>query len=74
MSTAPVYGLFETYVGSGVAAGNMEFYEERGQMVGQLVRDALAGQVPAAGRAVLSVPSRCIADVKPIGAATRWSW
>ena len=70
VSTAPVYGLFETYVGSGVAAGNMEFYEDRGQMVGQLVRDALAGQAPAAGRAVLSVPSRCIADAR---ALRRWA-
>jgi len=70
VSAAPVYGLFETYVGFGVAAGNMEFYEERGQMVGQLIRDALAGQSPAPGRAVLSVPSRCVADAR---ALRRWS-
>src|SRR5215470_1529603 len=70
VSAAPVYGLFETYVGFGVAAGNMESYEERGQMVGQLVRDALAGQPPAPGRAVLSVPSRCIADAR---ALRHWS-
>ena len=31
VSAAPIYGLFETYVGSGVAAGSMEFYEDRGR-------------------------------------------
>ncbi len=69
-STAPVYGLFETYVGSGVAAGSMEFYEDRGRMVGQLVREALNGRVPAPGSAVSSVPSRCVADAR---ALQRWS-
>jgi signal transduction histidine kinase len=69
-SAAPVYGLFETYVGSGVAAGSMEFYEDRGRVVGELVRDALAGRPPAPGRAVASVPSRCIADAR---ALQRWS-
>jgi signal transduction histidine kinase len=70
VSAAPVYGLWETQVGFGVAAGNMEPYELRGEMVGQLVRDALAGQTPAAGRAVLSVPTRCVADAR---ALRHWS-
>jgi signal transduction histidine kinase len=70
VSKAPVYGLFQTYVGFGVAAGSMEFYEDRGRVVGQLVREALAGRPAAAGRAVSSVPSRCIADER---ALERWS-
>jgi signal transduction histidine kinase len=69
-SVAPVYGLFETYVGFGVAAGSMEFYEDRGRLIGQLVRDALAGRPPAPGHAVFSVPSRCVADAR---ALQRWS-
>jgi len=69
-SKAPIYGLFQTYVGSGVAAGSMEIYEDRGEVVGQLVRDALAGKPPAPGRAVSSVPSRCVADAR---ALQRWS-
>jgi signal transduction histidine kinase len=69
-SAAPVYGLFETYVGSGVAAGNMEFYEDRGRLVGQLVREAVAGKPPAPGNAVFTVPSRCVADAR---ALQRWS-
>ena len=43
VSAAPVYGLYETYIGHGVAAGSMEFYEDRGRLVGQLVRETLAG-------------------------------
>ena len=70
VSKAPVYGLFQTYVGAGVAAGSMEFYEDRGRLVGQLVHDAVAGRIPPPDRAVLSVPSRCIADAR---ALRRWS-
>lgn len=68
VSAAPIYGLFETYVGSGVAAGSMEFYKDRGRQVGQLVRDTLAGKSPA--HVVSSVPSRCVADAR---ALQRWS-
>lgn len=68
VSAAPIYGLFETYVGNGVAAGSMEFYEDRGRVVGQLVRETLAGKTPA--QAVSSVPSRCVADAR---ALRRWS-
>jgi signal transduction histidine kinase len=70
VSAAPVYGLFETYVGYGIAAGNMEFYEDRGRLVGQLVRDALTGSSPVSGQALYSVPSRCVADTR---ALQRWS-
>ena len=68
VSAAPIYGLFETYVGSGVAAGSMEFYEDRGRLVGQLVREAVAGKSPTP--AISSVPSRCVADAR---ALQRWS-
>ena len=43
VSTAPVYGLYETYIGRGVAAGSMASFEDRGRLVGQLVRETLAG-------------------------------
>ena len=70
VSASPVYGLFETYVGFGIAAGNMEFYSDRGRLVGKLVRDTLAGRVPESGQNVISVPSRCVADAR---ALHRWS-
>ena len=69
-SPAPVYGLFETYVGFGIAAGSVEFYEDRGRLVGQLVRDAIADRPPGPGSAVSSVRSRCVADAR---ALQRWS-
>lgn len=69
-SRAPVYGLFETYVGFGIAAGSVENYQETGRLVGEQVRAALAGGPPAPGRAVLDVPSLCIADAR---ALRRWS-
>lgn len=67
VSAAPIYGLFETYVGSGVAAGSMEFYADRGRLVAQLVRDTVEGKPPA--QAISSVPSRCVADAR---ALKRW--
>jgi signal transduction histidine kinase len=69
-SRAPVYGLFETYAGFGIAAGSVENYEQTGRLVGEQVRAALAGGPPAPGRAVLEVPSLCIADAR---ALRRWS-
>ena len=67
VSAAPIYGLFETYVGSGVAAGSMEFYADRGRLVAQLVRGTVEGKPPA--QAISSVPSRCVADAR---ALKRW--
>jgi signal transduction histidine kinase len=69
-SPAPVYGLFETYVGAGVAAGSMEVYAERGQLVAKLVREAVAGKPILPDQTLFSVASRCIADAR---ALRRWS-
>ena len=70
VSTAPVYGLYETYIGRGVAAGSMASYEDRGRLVGQLVRETLAGTRYAPGSSVFTVASRCVADAR---ALQRWS-
>ena len=69
-SVAPVYGIVETYLGFGMAAGIAESYEEHGRLVGQLIREALAGGSPAPDRVVLNVPNRCVADAR---ALQRWS-
>jgi signal transduction histidine kinase len=69
-SPAPVYGLFETYVGAGVAAGSMEVYADRGQLVAKLVREAVAGKPILPDQTLFSVASRCIADAR---ALRRWS-
>ena len=69
-SVAPVYGIVETYLGFGMAAGLAESYEEHGRLVGQLIREPLAGGSPAPDRVVLKVPNRCVADAR---ALQRWS-
>jgi signal transduction histidine kinase len=69
VSPAPVYGLYETYVGYfGMAAGSVESYEDRGRVVAEQVLQRVAGAAPAPAPA--TVPSRCIADS---GALRRWS-
>ncbi len=70
VAAAPIYGMYETYVGYGVAAGSMEFYEDRGRLVGQLVREALAGTRYAPGSNLFAVASRCVADARVL---QRWS-
>ncbi|HKE38801.1 MAG TPA: hypothetical protein VKG21_03090, partial [Casimicrobiaceae bacterium] len=70
VSAAPVYGMYETYVDHGIAAGSMEFLEDRGRLVARLVREALAGTRYAPGKNVFTVASRCVADAR---ALRRWS-
>lgn len=69
-SAAPIYGLFETLVGSGIATGSMEIYADRGRRLGDLVRASLNGKAYPEGKRVFSVSSRCVADAK---AMQRWS-
>ncbi len=69
-SAAPVYGVAETYLGFGVAAGSVESYADRGRLVAEQVRAALAGGSADPTRVLLETPSRCIADAR---ALQRWS-
>jgi signal transduction histidine kinase len=68
VSPAPIYGLYETYVGYGVAGGAMESYEDRGRIVAEQVLQMVAGVSPAP--APETAPSHCITDA---GALRRWS-
>jgi signal transduction histidine kinase len=68
VSPAPIYGVYETYVGYGVAGGAVEVYEDRGRVVAERVLQAVAGASPTQPLAV--VPDRCITDA---GALRRWS-
>ncbi len=70
ISVAPVYGTYETYVGFGVAAGQMESYEEEGRLIAEQVLAALAGGPSDPSRALLRTPNRCIADAR---ALRHWS-
>ncbi len=69
-SGAPVYGVVETYLGLGMVAGVAESYAERGRLIAELIRESLAGGLPASDRALVTAPSRCVADAR---ALERWS-
>jgi signal transduction histidine kinase len=70
ISVAPIYGTAETYVGSGMAAGIMESYEDKGRLVAEQVRAALAELPVDPSRNSLETPNRCMADAR---ALRRWS-
>ena len=69
-SAAPIYGVVETYIGFGMAAGIAESYGDHGRLVAQRIGEALDGRPAAPDRVALTVPSRCIADAR---ALQRWS-
>ncbi len=62
VSAAPIFGLFETYLGSGIVAGSIASYEEQGRRTGELVVRVLSGEDPATIGIQEPVPSRCMAD------------
>jgi signal transduction histidine kinase len=62
VSQAPVFGVFETYLGHGIVAGSIASYEEQGRRTGALVARVLNGDDPAAIGVQPPAPSRCIAD------------
>lgn len=70
VSAAPVFGIYETYLGFGVAAGHMESYEDEGRLLAEQVLAALSGGPPAPNRVILKTPIKCIADAR---ALRRWA-
>jgi len=62
VSRAPVFGVFETYLGHGIAAGSIASYRTQGRRAGELVVRVLNGESPSAiGLQTPAVPG-CIAD------------
>ncbi|MEJ2176129.1 MAG: ABC transporter substrate binding protein [bacterium] len=69
VSNAPVFGVFETYLGHGIAAGSIASYMSQGRRAGELVARVLNGESPAAiGVQAPALPG-CIADWRWLG---RW--
>jgi len=62
VSRAPVFGLFETYLGHGIAAGSIATFEAQGRAAGELVARVLNGEDPSAIGVQAPVESSCIAD------------
>jgi signal transduction histidine kinase len=64
VSPAPIYGPFESYMGSGIAAGAVESFHARGERMSALVLraiDAGAASLPAE-----PLPSHCVADARQL--------
>jgi signal transduction histidine kinase len=65
-SAAPLYGVFDSYIGHGLAAGAVESFAARGERVAELLLRAMRGEF--AGGAVIDTPpkSRCVADARQL--------
>jgi signal transduction histidine kinase len=65
-SGAPLYGVFDSYIGHGLAAGAVEPFAARGERVADLLLRALRGEFVAG--AVIDTPpkSRCVADTRQL--------
>jgi len=68
-STAPVYGPFDTFLGTGVVGGRMPSFEDMGTQAAQIVTELLAGTAPASLRLPQSAPMALRVDWRQI---QRW--
>ena len=62
VSRAPVFGVFETYLGHGIAAGSIVSYGVQGRRTGELVNRVLNGEDPSTIGVQTSPVAGCIAD------------
>jgi len=62
VSRAPVFGVFETYLGHGITAGSIASFDAQGRRAGELVARVLNGEDPSAIGVQALVESRCITD------------
>jgi signal transduction histidine kinase len=68
-AAAPVYGPFETFIGTGVVGGRMPSFEEMGRQAGQTVKAIFAGAAPATLRLPASTTAPLQLDWRQ---ARRW--
>jgi signal transduction histidine kinase len=68
-SRAPVFGVFDTYLGHGIVAGSIASFEAQGRRAGELVVRVLNGEDPATIGVQAPVASGCIADWREL---QRW--
>ncbi len=62
VSRAPVFGVYETYLGHGIVAGSIASYAEQGRRAGELVVKVLNGEDSSVIGVQTPVTSHCIAD------------
>jgi signal transduction histidine kinase len=61
-SPVTVFGVFESYLGHGIAAGSITTYSEQGRRTGELVSRVLNGEAPSAIGILPPGRSGCVAD------------
>jgi signal transduction histidine kinase len=62
VSPVPIFGVFETYLGYGIAAGSIVSYSAQGKLAGELVARVLNGEPPSSIGVQGSPEAGCIAD------------
>jgi signal transduction histidine kinase len=68
-SSAPVYGPFDTFIGTGVVGGRMPSFDDIGRQAGQIVEDLFAGTPPQELRLPSMTPTALHIDWRQ---AQRW--
>lgn len=68
-AAGPVYGPFDTFIGTGIVGGSMPNFAAMGRQAGRLVNDRLAGGAPAAPRLPEMMPKAVNIDWRQI---RRW--
>ncbi|HQR56999.1 MAG TPA: ATP-binding protein [Burkholderiaceae bacterium] len=66
VARTPLYGAIDTFMGSGVAAGSIEPFRMRGDLTGQLLLRALAGERRVAPAVLPAPASSCVADARQL--------
>lgn len=68
-AAAPVYGPYNTFLGTGVVGGRMATFDAMARQAGRTVVDILSGAEPASLRLPETMPTRLVADWRQL---RRW--
>ena len=69
-ATAPMYGPYDTFIGTGVVGGRMPNFEDMGRVAGQSIAQLLAGVSPASLRLPEAMPTVLQVDWRQV---KRWA-
>jgi signal transduction histidine kinase len=65
-SGAPIYGVFDSYMGYGLAGGWLDSLAHRGKLVGAMLVDTLGDSAAPAPRPTVGGASLCVADARQL--------
>lgn len=69
VTTAPIFGVFEHHLGSGIVGGSLASYDEAGEMTGQIVLERLRGEIGESQSVIAGAESRLAFDARQLD---RW--